>query len=225
MKILEFVIPYHDTDCKIIGSGVLIYAIHDNKIHFLLGQEDSDKRFGIFGGRIKPNNSIEETAIREFEEETLGVVTTKQYIEHAIRSGGYSLKFNGAAGINRYFVTYMIRIPFNATIPAKFRRTRTGLFDGSSHHTVPGCVDSNGKVRYDYLEKRELSWFPADDIIGTALRSRWNHPVEGIPGHPMFRRPFLAGLSGLVQYFNLNMFLRDLVWCENTCAINFQFAQ
>lgn len=215
MKMLEMTIPYKGDQIKIIGSGILPYAIHHGHVYFLLGQEESDNRYGVFGGRMKHSISVEETAITEFNEETLGVVLTSLQITDIITNKLYSLKFIGAAGENRYFVTYMVQIPFDENMKNKFRSRRTGLLDGTACALVPGCLDSRGRLLRDFTEKKAVEWFHTDDILNVALHARWNHPVEGIKGTPMFRRPFLSGLSGLVHFFNIRGFLRDLVWCES----------
>ena len=206
MKVLEFAIPFNNEIDLIIGAGVLLYAVHDQRIYFLLGQETNDYRFGVFGGRIKPGVGIVDTAINEFEEETLGAVMPRSDLARILHSRLYTLKFVGAAGLNRYFVTFMVRIPFDPHICTVFANTRSGMIQGRLRDTIPGCVDHvTNQLKYDYLEKRELRWFLSEDIFNIALRSRWNRPVTGIAGSPMFRRPFLSGLHAVIQYFNMDV--------------------
>lgn len=214
VKLLDMMIPYDDDDCKVIGAGVLPYAVHQQRTLFLLGQEDNDGRFGVFGGRLKANGCVEDTAITEFEEETLGVVVPTFYIADAIKGRQYTMRYSGAAGTNRFFVTYLIRVPFNPDIDKAFRAARAALSGGVSPPFLQGCIDESGRPRPDFLEKRSLEWFDAHAIFDAALKARWNHPVTAIRGSPMFRRPFLSGLSGLLQYFNMPALVNDLVWCH-----------
>lgn len=216
MKLLEMHIPYKNDDSRIIGAGVMPYAIHQQTVYFLLGKEESDNRYGVFGGGIKPNRTVEETAIAEFNEETMGIVLPPTEIAAVIFDSLFSLKFVGAAGVNRYFVTYLVQIPFDRSIKHRFQVRREGLLDGTARAQVPGCVDAKGRLLRDFTEKKAVEWFLAEDLLTVALQARWNHPVVGISGSPMFRRPFLCGLSGLVQFFNIRLFLRDLVWCHHS---------
>jgi 8-oxo-dGTP pyrophosphatase MutT (NUDIX family) len=213
MKLLELQIPHSDPESRVIGAGVLIYAIHEKKVWFLLGKETNDNRYGVFGGRLHPNTTIQANAVREFNEETMGVVLARDQIASILAEKKYTLKFCGAAGLNRYFVTYMVQIPYDALLKNKFATLRRGILNGTLGHTLPECYDSiTGQLKHDFMEKRDICWFLAADILNIALRARWNHPVNTLSGSPMFRRPFLSGLHSLMLYFNLEGFLRDLAW-------------
>lgn len=216
MKVLEFSIPYKDPDCRVIGAGVMPFAIFQDNVYFLLGKEAYDGRYGVFGGRLKPVG-VQGTAIHEFHEETMGVVMPLKRMEDIVNTGQYVLKFIAAAGANRFFVTYVVQIDFDSALPDNFSKVRMEAMRGTvTNRDVPGIIDDNGAPCPDFLEKSSLRWFLARDVLDVALRARWNHPVSGIPGAPVFRRPFLSGLCGLLQYFNLERFLSDLVWCSRT---------
>ncbi|KAI9549663.1 hypothetical protein GHT06_003849 [Daphnia sinensis] len=215
MKILDFSLPYHSDDSKIIGAGIMPFAIKDRRVYVLLGQEDSDGRFGVFGGRMKPGCDEQETAICEFHEETMGAVLDRNLVTKLLAMRMYTLKFTGAAGVNRFFITYMLRIPWDPSLPEKFQRQRSALLHGDFTNVPDAFDEKTCRVKYDFVEKRSVAWFPFDELAGIALRSRWNHPVIGMDGTPMFRRPFLAGLNNLVQYFNVPLFLKDLAWCDS----------
>lgn len=214
MKILDFSIPYHDDDSKIIGAGIMPYAIKDRRVYVLLGQEDNDGRYGVFGGRMKPGCDEQETAVCEFHEETLGTVMDRNLVARLLSLRMYTLKFNGAAGVNRFFITYMLRVPWDPLLPEKFLRRRYALLNNDFTGLPEAFDERTGRPMYDFLEKRSVAWFPFDELICIGLKSKWNHPVTSMAGAPMFRRPFLAGLNNLVQYFNVPLFLKDLAWCD-----------
>lgn len=78
-----------DIDDQMIGAGILPVATDINgNIHFLLGKEryihhwKGSMRWSGFEGGRKPHESIEETAAREFFEESMGVVPLGKYGEY-----------------------------------------------------------------------------------------------------------------------------------------------
>ena len=52
------------------AAGVIPYTVMNNNFHFLLGMETSNRKWSGFVGGAEPNETIEQTAIREFHEET-----------------------------------------------------------------------------------------------------------------------------------------------------------
>ena len=58
------------------ASGIIPYVKYNNEIYFLLGYENK-KWSGFVGGFEESDKTIENTAIREFNEETAGIFTNQ----------------------------------------------------------------------------------------------------------------------------------------------------
>lgn len=213
MKALEVTMPYHHPENEIIGAGVLPFAVHGGQAHVLLGKETADNKFGVFGGRMKPGLGVVQSAVAEFHEETLGVIMPPEAMATLLDNRCYELMFKTATGPHKFFVTYMLQIPFDPSLPKRFRDIRSSLCDGDV--VVPGSIGPDGDVLYDFLEKNELAWFPLGDILDAATNARWNHPVRAMHGTPTFRRPFLAGLHAVMQYIDIRRIFLDVVWCHD----------
>jgi hypothetical protein len=124
-----------DIDNLGFGAGVLPYAIDEHgEIHVLLGRErfvsswKGSCTWSGFEGSKKDNETIANTAIREFIEESLGVVLNEQEISTIINDKTYVirivLKIIKHSLKERYHCTYVVQIPWDTTIPDKFRETR-----------------------------------------------------------------------------------------------------
>ena len=132
-------VNYHDIKNDVIGAGILPFTYDMNmQLHLLLGKEryvnhwrGSLKWSGFEGGR-KIGESVEQTAAREFVEESMGVVTLPfensedddascdriDMIAKALEQGKYYVLrmilciVQHEASPRRYHVTYVIRVPF-----------------------------------------------------------------------------------------------------------------
>lgn len=54
-------------------SGVIVYAVKDGRLHFLLGVDKRTREYTDFGGGCKNNETLLQGAWREFQEESCGV--------------------------------------------------------------------------------------------------------------------------------------------------------
>ena len=118
-----------------LGAGVLPYTVDEKgEIHVLLGRErfmpswKGSCRWSGFEGSRKPNETMTNTAMREFLEESLGVVLNEQEISTIINNKTYSirivLKILHDRRSERYHCTYVVQIPWDTTIPNKFKEMR-----------------------------------------------------------------------------------------------------
>jgi hypothetical protein len=136
---------FDDIRDRIIGAGILPVAIDEKgEVHMMLGKEryinhwrGSLKWSGFEGGR-KCGEDVEQTAAREFIEESLGVIQldnkepTVEGVAEMLRKGEYVARIvlcivHGEEVERRYHVTYVVEIPYNATHPDQFS-TRRRLF-------------------------------------------------------------------------------------------------
>jgi hypothetical protein len=148
---------------KIKASGILIYSYNNNnKLVFLLGKEnkllnypDSNK-YCDFGGHREKNETIIETAIREFDEESMGSIMDINTIKKKLLDPSTFYVI-----INNY-VQYVVKIEYNETIPLVYNRIRNKLencmkYSINNYYRIPTCPTG-------YLEKSEMKWFTLNDI-------------------------------------------------------------
>jgi 8-oxo-dGTP pyrophosphatase MutT (NUDIX family) len=148
-----------------IGAGILPYAVDPQGVpHFLLGRERfipswrGSCRWSGFEGSRKENETMLQTALREFEEESLGVICTAEHIENVISSESYEfrivLRIVTDRDIQRYHSTYVIRIPWDADLPEQFQRTRS-------------AIEHVDRLQQEFHHARQLTACPDTEDIGT----------------------------------------------------------
>lgn len=144
----------------IFGVSVLICAIEPgtNKLFYLLGKERVDGswegsgKWGAFGGARNNREGIELAAIREFCEETCCTLMTPQEARMVFLGKKYEFSDDYLFHKKRGFRTYVIRVPFDVTLPERFRRTLAFL-------EFLSCD------KREVLEKTELRWFPHETLV------------------------------------------------------------
>jgi hypothetical protein len=92
---------YIDDSSPCLGSGVLFYINHRNKIYFLMQKEDDNHKYSFcdLGGKTDIlDSNIIETAVREVMEETNGILFSKLL----------KTKYQNDFGLRPIFKDYMI---------------------------------------------------------------------------------------------------------------------
>jgi hypothetical protein len=119
------------------SAGVVPWALDDEgRVQILLGRERfvpswrGSCRWSGFEGTRKADESIKETAVREFLEESLGVIMTKSEVTRVIYREQATLhiviRMVSERSV-RYHSTYVVRIPWERDINKRFRTTRAHL--------------------------------------------------------------------------------------------------
>lgn len=173
-----------------VGASLLCYCVDPtwSRVYFLLGKERKNPRWKLgserwsdFGGRVCSKAlSAEETASKEFVEETLAMVkyfesdtlprTQWQDIAESLRQGQYT--FQLTFGVHspgeecaRNYVTFVKQIPWDPQCLSRFDQVREMLLNPSSHvgtnewaQFVVGnpCLMPNQQAKRDYMEKKSL---------------------------------------------------------------------
>lgn len=169
------------------GAAILCYMIDPQwgGIYFLLGKErpivnwvaGSNKWSDFGGGRKEHDLTVEDTAAREFLEETLAVVKyfeddtlprkTYRDISLSLQRNCYTYKFyvRYPDTPNRYFVVFVKHIPWDPACVERFAATRHRLLTANAHYGSfewkqhmwghPAVEVQEGKIytNYDFLEK------------------------------------------------------------------------
>ena len=129
------------------AAGIIPYIKINGTIYFLLGFE-KNKWSGFVGGKEINDATIEDTALREFNEETAGVfINNLNYIKNEITSNR-ALLIPGNTK-NRLVYLWFVKLPervVNINVPY--------LFLEKLKTVTENC----------YREKSKLDWFPIESI-------------------------------------------------------------
>jgi hypothetical protein len=138
-----------------VGSGVIMTALHKNKVYYLFGKEGSMERdkkchWGDFGGGAKSGEDLLDTTTREGAEELNGFFGSKADFEKYILKN----RIDEIAYDKRY--TYLVRADYDAKLPYYFNKNYNFICEylkGHVQHPTNGL-----------FEKSEIRWFTVDDL-------------------------------------------------------------
>jgi hypothetical protein len=138
-----------------VGSGVIIVALHKNKVYYLFGKEGSMERdknchWGDFGGGSKTGEDLLDTTTREGAEELNGFFGSKHDFEKYILKN----KVDEIAYDKRY--TYLVRADYDEKLPFYFNNNYNFICEylkGHVQHPTNGL-----------FEKSEIRWFTIDEL-------------------------------------------------------------
>jgi 8-oxo-dGTP pyrophosphatase MutT (NUDIX family) len=127
------------------AAGIVPYIIIDKKYYFLLGLEKSRNNWSGFVGGSEKNETIMETALREFHEETAMIFEDyTPFINEQMRMNEPKLDIS-PSGKNVYI--YIIEFPVDCQENIQYFINKKATFDDSHYH-----------------EKSILRWFTLDEI-------------------------------------------------------------
>lgn len=167
-----------------VGASILCFSIepHTCGVYFLLGKEkynplwpSSSKKWSDFGGTVHASDRcVEDTAAREFVEETMGVVPfgdviiPENQISNALCRGEYLCQL--VIGTPpRQFAVFVKQIPWDMSVVQHFSETRKHAQCAHTHNPV--CFE---KCRIGYWSVPHL--LHAVEYDGVLLQS--NDRVE-----------------------------------------------
>lgn len=138
-----------------VGSGVILVALHKNKVFYLFGKEGSMERdknchWGDFGGGAKTGEDLLDTTTREGAEELNGFFGSKHDFEKYILKN----KVDEIAYDKRY--TYLVRADYDEKLPFYFNNNYKFICEylkGHVQHPTNGL-----------FEKSEIRWFTIDEL-------------------------------------------------------------
>ena len=132
---------FEQSDIEMYGTGAGIIPVSESptgELHLLLGRErfmpawKGSCRWSGFEGSRKPNESLLETAVREFDEESLGVIfPDKEEVQDILTDKDYMfrvvLRISNERRSERYHSTYVISVPWDANIGNQFASRRSEI--------------------------------------------------------------------------------------------------
>lgn len=173
---------------NVIGSGILPLAIHNKQIYMLLGRErNEDKSNGTwcgFGGGREPNESVVDNAVREFMEESMATIMSREDIIDILKNNKdgrlltrYQLEKDNSE--HRY-IEHIVLIEYNSDLPNLFDRIHKEFYHcakvidmscGTGQCNITG-VDI-GKTCSPLFEKDRIAWYNFDKVIELAYYQRF----------------------------------------------------
>lgn len=106
------------------SAGILPYAVVDETIYFLVGKDIRDNTWSDFGGKSEEEDGGDpmETAMREFYEETCGIIMDIKSLRNRLSSPKNYTQFESRT-LNGYpYYMYMLEIPYNNSYRSIFRK-------------------------------------------------------------------------------------------------------
>lgn len=168
--------------------GVLCYALDEptQHVYFLLGKETYDNLWCDFSGGPKRDEPYLDTAVREFEEESMGLIMPAEKLKQELLAHRYTLCLRMD---NR--VTFVKRIPFRPELPQLFADYRADmLYEGG------GDEEADSRLPPEWLEKSEIGWFSINKL-NTLIR----HDKIAHVSNLRLRKYFVNTLANILNFF------------------------
>ena len=160
------------------SAGVLPYTIQSGMTYFLLGKDARDGLLSDYGGKCEPEDKgiPLNTAIREFNEESLGMFGPIEGITAMMSRTKYLTMYSRTLSGNNYTM-YIVRVPYHHLQPKMFETFYTFL-------------KASGAVKHMYLEKCQICWVSQQRLL-KALAT----PHDPLRLRPVFRQTLLKNLQ------------------------------
>lgn len=207
--------PVHTIERMGLGGGIIPISIDEcGEVHVLLGREKyistwkGSCRWSGFEGTRKEHESIREAVLREFREETMGVVMSANVADHMLRDHHYwlniTLKIDSQSKRGeRYHSTYIPVLPWNPTIPQSFQQVR------STVEHIDRLSQELRLSRPDVLSSWTCKSVGPMTHIGDAIQVQVEHSETGV-----IRAPWTMKNDCLTGYFN-DVRKHDILnWCH-----------
>lgn len=157
------------------GAAVLPYTVsHDGRVFFVLGKErmvrnwKGSLKWAAFGGGKKGSEVEEETAAREFVEESLGVLPfgeeeggklcQKEEVEKVLKEKGYCarivMRLKRDRSAPKFHVTFLKKVPWMPHVVQKFAMVRKVLMEVNEVANRLEFMKASLPFRYPFLREK-----------------------------------------------------------------------
>ena len=143
------------------GSSILPVAIHNNKLYFLFGKENSLEEsapgFSDFGGGVEKGETTFETAVREGSEELTGFLGTPVQIKRHMKNmgGSYAFTHTNAKNSAQNYTVHVVKYPYDENLP---------VYYNNNHHFLWNKMNRKFLKSTKLFEKIEIEWFCEDEL-------------------------------------------------------------
>jgi len=137
-----------------VAGSILPVAIHNNKLFFLFGKEnsmeDSAKGWSDFGGGVEHGETTFQTALREGSEEMTGFLGNSNEIKDLIKKNGGFYEI-----IHNTYHVHIFLIDYDENLPKYYNQNHRFLWD-----KMDNIILNKSKL----FEKIEIDWFSIQDM-------------------------------------------------------------
>ena len=98
------------------AAGILPYTVHNKKLYFFVGKSRKDGKITDLGGKIEGNETPKETAVREFYEESSGLMGTKRQLFGKLRTKDLKSQYIVCGS----YKIYIVKFKYNEGIERKY---------------------------------------------------------------------------------------------------------
>jgi 8-oxo-dGTP pyrophosphatase MutT (NUDIX family) len=143
------------------GSSILPVALHNNKLYFLFGKENSLEEsapgFSDFGGGIEKGETPFDTAVREGSEELTGFLGDPAKIKRHIKTtgGAYAFTHTNAKNSAQNYTVHIVKYPYDADMTKYYNDNHRFLWSRMNRRFLKSTK---------LFEKIEIEWFSEDDL-------------------------------------------------------------
>jgi 8-oxo-dGTP pyrophosphatase MutT (NUDIX family) len=143
------------------GSSILPVALHNNKLYFLFGKEnsleDSAPGFSDFGGGIEKGETPFETAVREGSEELTGFLGDPAKIKQHIKNTGgtYAFTHTNSKNSAQNYTVHIVNYPYDPILTTYYN---------DNHHFLWNRMNRKFLKSTKLFEKIEIEWFCEDEL-------------------------------------------------------------
>lgn len=143
------------------GSSILPVALHNNKLYFLFGKEnsleDSAPGFSDFGGGIEKGETPFETALREGSEELTGFLGDPAKLKRHIKKNGgtYAFTHTNANNSAQNYTVHIVKYAYDPILPTYYNDNHRFLWSRMNRKFLKSTK---------LFEKIEIEWFCEDEL-------------------------------------------------------------
>jgi hypothetical protein len=224
---------------RLIGASILPYAVDDvhGNVYWLLAKEQfilswpaGSDTWGDFGGSVGNNEDAEDTAGREFQEESMGVLRifegeplprkTPDVVIRALKNKKYTFRMtfdtdacDGKGGKCRY-VVFVMQVPWDPHVPKRFRTCREDLMhihkDGYVHEHMasylfhPAVYDIRDNPPHDGIVAKVGAEYIEKDVVRWWSAETLASALAGSIEHGKIRQSFAQRAKYSLREFYTN---------------------
>ena len=197
-----------------LGASIICFSTIGKDIYFLLGKERKYKgvskssgasKWCDFGGASIEEESPEQTAVREFTEETAAIIKfykdeiiprkDNSIICKMLQDGKYykKLTFKLRQG---FYTTFVVQIPFQKNANIIFQKTLYSLKRGHKFVNHPAFITDSVS---SYIEKSRLAYFSIPQLTLATEQNGKIHPILNTTQY--LRNYFISRLIKILDCF------------------------
>jgi 8-oxo-dGTP pyrophosphatase MutT (NUDIX family) len=177
-----------------VAGSILPFTIHNGKVYFLFGKENSladTPGFSDFGGGVEGNEDPFQTALREGGEELTGFLGDSNALDILIKKNGGFYKI-----IHNTYNIHVIYIDYDENLPKYYNQNHEFLWKRMNKKYL-----NNTKL----FEKIEIKWFSISHM--KKHKNKFRNFYQEIVPKIIHEVPFI------LKYFNK---YRKVAYCRST---------